>query len=158
MRRARPDELGPMGLPDQVCRVVSALGAPVSCGDYFAAEPWSFLDAGLRPSGSSSRLRTFGTGWNDTTAFCLDSETPTVHGVVVQDGRIVDELYVNRDYATFMAFLCHLRVLLDVYQQVSVEAYLREVPVVRDHLARLDKDALVDGAWWVGLVEEFDMV
>jgi hypothetical protein len=130
----------------------------VGCGDYFAAEPWNFLDASPRPSGSSSRLRMFGAGWNDTTAFCLDGETPTVYGVCVQHGQIVEEVYVNRDYATFMAFLCHVRVLFDIYEQASIEAYLRAVPVVQDHLARLDQDALVDGAWWVGLVGEFDMV
>jgi hypothetical protein len=102
----------------------------------------------------------FGLGWHNEYELCVrvhDGEVYAFHA------EADDITYVNKDLDSFAEFLAGSSRLYELHRraeqgEVSTEEYLDAVAQVRVRLAACDRRALLDGGWWAGIVDEFDMI
>lgn len=153
------EELAELDLPAELLAVVVELGAPTQCGVYFQAGPWRRKRVHLPSTGADLTLWRFGSGWHDTTDFFVEPAHQHIVGLVFEGDKVIDESYVNRDYATFIEYLYWAWHLIRLEESDPDRGeLLAAVHRVRERYAVLDPAALQEGAWWAGLVEEFDMI
>jgi hypothetical protein len=149
------EHLEGLGLPGSAREGLGQLGIPDHVDVLFDA---TFLEeTQLKGVGDTIRI---GHSWHEEYNICI----------ALSDGRIYashrfhrEVTFVNSDLPKYLEFLLRVARMYQMFDQAAEGAvdeagYLDQVAETQQAAEQLDPDALMEGAWWTGVIEELKLV
>ncbi|MFC7547918.1 SUKH-4 family immunity protein [Plantactinospora sp. GCM10030261] len=149
------EHLEGLGVPTDAHRLLGEVGLPTEAGFLFAAAPLTATTLpGLGPAVA------FGSGWNGEYDICVRGADARIYASHRAEREVT---LVNTRADFFIEFLLRAAGLHQLYDGaeeglVDQRVYLDTVDETLGGLRSLDPEALVDGAWWTGVLDDFKLV
>jgi len=153
------EHLEGLGLPEMARVALGEVGVPAEVDVLFTATPLELVML----SGYGEAVR-FGIAWHQEYDLCVHRGPANADGRVYAAHREAAEVtFVNTDLLRYLEFLLHTALMYQRFDQVAdgsltESTYLEQVDEVQRHLRELDPDALIDGSWWAGVIEELKLI
>jgi hypothetical protein len=149
------EHLEGLGLPEAARIALGEVGVPAEVDVLYTA---TSLDP-VMLSGYGEAVR-FGEAWHQEYDLCVHRADGKVYAAHREAAEVT---FVNTDLLRYLEFLLHTAVMYQRFDQVAEgtlteSGYLEQVDEVQRHLRELDPDALIDGSWWAGVIEELKLV
>ncbi len=149
------EHLEGLRLPEAAREALGAVGIPVETPVLFTAT--TLEETSLKGVGEAVR---FGHAWHDEYNLCI----------AIPDGRIFaahrfqrEITFVNRDALTYLEFLLRVAKMYQMFDAVAdggipESVYLDAVAQTQQAAQELDPEAVAEGSWWTGVIEELKLV